>query len=278
MFGLQGFGFGKRKGTIKSYDGLLGTTDYWLNHAVNNVFNDFGDVISVEQKAKDLLKFGHNSAVGTTNTDIAHMPGTELHETYVTTNAINYISSDNGADTEVVNIEGHTVDGSGNFTFVFQTATLNGTTDVLLTTPLARVTRVYNNGSVPLVGTVSVHEGTTPTDPQIHIIIEAGKQQSEKCSTTISDVDYWIITSVYADVLEKTSAFADITFEVRQKGKIFRPVVTFSASNSGQGLHDFKPYVVIPKNADVRLTAEAGGAGTDVSGGIQGVLASIITS
>lgn len=246
--------------------------DYWLTHALKVIQGTYGDVASVGRKNKDLLKFGHNESIGTTKADIARMPGTELHETYVNTNAITHIVS-SAADTQEMKIEGHTIDANGDFTFKVQTVTLTGVTHVALPTPLARVTRAYNNGTVALTGAITVSEGTTPTDAQIHLLTAAGEQQSEKASTTISKNDYWILTSIYGDVLEKTSAFADITLEVREKGKIFRPVVTLSASNSGRGVHEFKPYHIVPANSDVRLVAAAGAAGTEVSGGIQGILA-----
>ena len=258
--------------------------DYWLTHALKVIQDTYGDVASVGRKNKDLLKFGRNTNIGSgAESTLMTLPGSEIHETYVNTNIINSIISTNAGDTEPVKIEGHTIDGNGDFTFVIQEVTLTGQTVVPLTTALARVTRVYNNGTSEIAGTISVTEtdtyvaGVPDTDTKVHCQIRAGEQQTEKAATTISSQDYWIVTKVYADVLEKTASFAEIEFQVRDPGKIFRHrLIMAASSNGGEAVHEFKPYFIIPKNSDVRLTAIASGAGTDVSGGIEGVLAKVI--
>ena len=264
-------------------DGGDSTSHYWLRHAIENIYSDYGDKVSVEEKSKDLLKFGRNANVTTVSTTIMALPSGINNETYLGSNSINSIVTTESGATQTIKIEGHTIDGNGDFTFVVQEKALTGQTAASLDTSLARCTRLYNNDTSEITGTVSATEtdtytgGVPNTDSKVHCQIPAGKQQSEKASTTISKDDYWIVTKVYGSVLEKTSAFAEIELQVREKGKVFRQKVTVAASSDGgDATHNFQPYLVIPKNADVRLVAVASGASIDVSGGIEGVLAKII--
>lgn len=254
--------------------------DPWIIHAVAVIAAEFGDKVSIEAKNKDLLKFGRNGAIGTSSATIMTLPSGELNETYVASDLINSINSDDAADTEEVTIEGHTLSGT-DFTFVTQTATLTGTTVVALGTSLARVSRVFNNNSTDLVGNIYVTEtdtytaGVPDTGAKVHLTVAAGENQSEKASVTISDTDYWIVTGFYGDILKKQAAFASVDFEIREVGKVFRHRISLGISG-GHSFHPFEPYFIVPKNADVRLVAVADGANTDISGGIQGVLAKII--
>jgi len=256
--------------------------NYWVEHAKRMILSDYGDNVSVEAKKKNLLKFGRNKLVGTTKATLMTLPVGITNETYVSTNAITTISSSSASDTTSITIEGHTISG-GLFTFVTQTITLTGQTQKTLTTALARVSRVVAAGSVDLIGNIYVYEtdtstaGVPDTDVKVHIILEAGLNNSEKCATTVSNTDYWLITGFYADVLEKVSAFGTIHLEVRLAGKVFINKVDISASSTGsRGIHKFEPYLIVPKNADVRLRGTSNTAGVDISGGIEGVLAGVI--
>lgn len=255
--------------------------DFWLAKAIKDIQINDRVKLSIARKGKDLLKFGRNDLVGTSAATIAHQPAGILHETYPTTNSINTIISTAAGDTEEVVIEGHTVSG-GNFTFVTQTLNLTGQTAKALTTPLARVSRFYNNDSTELTGVISITEtdtytaGVPDTAAKVHLQVDAGQQNSEKAATTISNSDYWIVTSIYGDLLKKTAGFAEVDLQVRKKGGVFRTVIDIACSDGSRAEHNFKPYLIIPSNADVRLVSLASAASTDVSGGIQGVLAKVI--
>ena len=260
------------------------STNYWIDRAVSNILGDFGDNVSVVNKNKNLLKFGRNSSVGNSNlTTLMTLAGSEINETYVSSNLITTISSSSSSDTQTVSVEGHTISGS-DLTFVIQSVTLNGQNQVTLTTPLARCTRITNNGSTDLIGSVYAYQndtttnGVPDTDNLVHCIIPAGSNQTEKASTSISSSDYWIVTEVYADILDRsTAAKAEIDLEVRRMGGVFKPVLKLSAGSNFSADHKFEPYLVIPKNSDVRLRAISDSAqGRDVSGGIEGLLAIII--
>jgi len=125
----------------------LPVSDPWVTHAINNIQSIYGDEVNVRTRNGDITKFGHNHLIGTSIATIMHLPAGILHETYVAADLINSIISTDNADTQEVYIEGHTIDGSGNFTFVTQLVTLTGQTVAALSTPLARVSRMYNNNS-----------------------------------------------------------------------------------------------------------------------------------
>lgn len=251
--------------------------DPWMEHAKQVIAADYAVNVSLEAKNKDLLKFGRSRQVQTSRSTLMELPTGVYNEVYVSANSITEIVSTDAGDTEEVKIEGHTISGS-DLTFVVQTATLTGQTAVTLTTPLARVTRVYNNAGTELAGTVSVCEtgtytaGVPDTPAKVHIQIRAGDQQSQKASTSISSTDFWVVTSFYADLLEKTAASADVTLEIREPGKVFRPKATISVSEKHRAVFEFVPYLIVPPNSDIRLVGVASAAGKDISGGIEGAL------
>jgi len=251
--------------------------------ALNRIYAEFGDVVSVKNKAKDLIKYGRNQNVQTTSSTIWVTGRDQQNETYVADNAnlIDSISSSTG-DVESMTVEGHTMTG-GNKTFVVQTVTLQGTTRVPLPIPLNRCTRAYNNNSVNLTGFIYIYENTAiaagkPIDTtKIHLTIRAGKNQSEKCSTSLSSTDYWLLTRFRATILEKAAnIFADVALEVRLTGKVFRERESAGVNTGGTTTITiiFEPYLIVPPNSDIRLAAIASANGTDVAGSIQGFLAS----
>lgn len=244
------------------------------------VLDQFGDAVSVRDKAKGLIKFGRNEVVGTSEATVAGLGSGELHETYVSTNAITHISSDNASDTEEVTIEYHTVSG-GVFTFGVQQVTLAGQTKTALPTPAARVSRVFNSDSGELVGAVYVYEdvavsgGVPTTASAIHATIPAGRQQSFKAATTISNSDYMFITQVVGSVSKKTSATVDFVLQIRRAGGVFREQLPFAVDSGGQAslALPLEPYLIVPKNADIRVAATSSVGSTEVTAAFMGHLA-----
>lgn len=242
----------------------------------------YGKKVSVDLKAKSLLKFGRNQRIGTSPATIMTLPSGIDNEVYVSDNLIDTISSDNASDVgQTIRIEGHTISGS-DLTFVVQTVTLNGRNKVTLSTPLARMTRLANQSGTELVGEVYGYEDTAITNgvpndgTKVHCMIRQDKQQSEKASTSISSEDFWIITTYAGDVIEKSSAFADIQLQIRESGGVFRQR-TNKAASSGAGFVAYLcPPIIVPSNSDVRLVATASGSNIDVSGQINGYLAKVI--
>ncbi len=115
------------------------------------------------------------------------------------------------------------------------------------------------------------------TAADVHLQIFLGSQNSDKAATTISNVDYWIITGIHCEMMTKAASFAEVDLEVRLQGKVFRVLSDMTCTDNHSGDIQFKPYIIIPKNSDVRLRAISDSAsGRDVSGEVHGVLAIIV--
>lgn len=242
--------------------------DYSVSYAINQIFQDDAVTVSVREKGKSLIKFGQNSDIDSGISETVWEVGGD--ETYQTGNTIDTVVSTNAGDTQSVVIEGHTLSGS-DFTFVTQTATLNGTTDVTLTTPLARANRMYNAGATDFAGvvTVEVSGGTTHLSSGI-----AGTNQSLKCATTISSADYWIVTGFDINVERTNSATVDFELQVRESGGVFRTRYYASSTNGGRFIRFYQPIIIKP-NSDVRVKALAAVNNVGVAASIHGYLAII---
>lgn len=261
----------------------LKVNDYELQRALQLIKADYGDTASINEKKKSLLKFGTHTTIGTGWETLAEMQDSEVAETFVTDNGITHVISTQ-ADTQTVTVEGHTIDGDGNTTFVTQNVTLTGTTAKALTTPLFRANRAFNIGSTALTGAVAFYEGGGVTsgkpdnDDQVHLLITAGEQQTQKGATTISSSDYWIVSSFTLSVTEKQSSWAEARIEIKPvAGTYWRPITQNigCSDSSGTIKADKRPYIIVPKNHDVRIAVRGNAIGTSVAGGFNGYLASI---
>lgn len=253
-----------------------------LVQAEREIQATFGDVVSIDKKAKSLIKFGKSADLSANGTSTVWTVGG--HEVYVNDNLITHISSSSAADVYEVLLECHTVSGTGQdakFSFLTQTVTLQGQTKVALPTPVARVSQIFNNNGVELVGRVTVYEDVAitagvPNDPtKIHIDIPAGLQGSFKAATTFSDEDYYVLTGGFGSVSLKQNAAADFYLEVREVGKVFVQRAAVSASSGGPWDIDLDPAVIIPRNADVRITVETDTNNAVVFGVFKGYLAKV---
>lgn len=258
--------------------------DARMAYALRRIEADYGHRVSVAEKAKQLFKFGRNPDLGTSYETVWEYGG---DETLPTTNAIDSVSSSNNDDTESLVVEGHTVSGTGasaQYTFVVQTVTLTGQTRAALSTPLARCSRVYVNSANAVAGDVYVFENDTLTSgvPQtaskVHNLIKGtdGHTQSYKAATTFSNTDYFICTGGRCSVLKKTAGSVDVVLEVRTPGSVFRPVagrIALSTTGTTAMQIDFNPYVIVPRNADVRVRAIGSTTGLEVDAAFDGYLA-----
>ena len=257
--------------------------DARLVQAEREIYQTFGDVVSIDAKAKSLIKFGKSAPLTTGSLQTVWTVGG--NETYVSTNVIDSISSSSALDLEEIYIEGHTVSGTGRdqqFTFVTQRVTLNGQTRVALPVPLARVSMAYNDNGTSLVGRVAIYENTALTNgiptnvSKIHIDIPLGLQESFKAATTFSDTDYYILTGGFGSVSLKQDGAADFYLEIREPGKVFRQVAGTSATNAGSWVINLDPAVIIPRNCDVRVRVETSANNVVVFGSFQGYLAKVV--
>lgn len=249
--------------------------DFWVSHALREIKDTYGDVVKI--KDKSLLKFGQNNDVDTGSQETVWLRGG--NETLPSTNSITHISSSNAGDTQDVKVEGHTISG-GELTFVVQTITLQGQTKVALTTPLYRSTRLENDNSTVFAGTIYVYEddtvvaGVPQTTAKIHLQTDGSNNQSLKAATAFSNLDYGLITHFYADINKQTgSALVDFRLQIQKYGKTFNTKLLRTAS-SDKGIDlPFKPFLIIPPNSDIRITAETNTNNVSVTAGFNALLA-----
>lgn len=255
-----------------------------LVQAEREIEATFGDKVSVDRKAKSLLKFGKSAELTAGARETVWPLGG--NEVYVQSNVIDTLSSSSALDVYEVYLECHTVTGSGadqQFTFLTQTVTLNGQNKVLLPTPVARVSRMFNNNGTDLTGQVYCYQDTpivagVPSDlTKVHAIIPQGFNQTFKAATTFSNEDYYILTGGFGSVSNKQAANVDFYLEVRTPGKVFRQGAAVSASSTGGSWSvELDPAIIVPKNADIRITCEASASGAVVFGSFKGYLAKVI--
>ena len=267
---------------------------FGLAHALSIIEGTYGDVCYY--KNKTLTKFGRNLTVGTSSETLAELQGTTANETFVTTNIIDGISSSSASDTtQTIVIEGHTIDVSGNLTFVVQDAILTGQTKAVLTTPLARANRMYvkrsgtfGNTPAALVGDVHCYDDTggisagVPVVPAAtKVMILAGRVGSEKAATSISSADYWIITdfSTVASDATGPTGYATVNMEIRDvpNGGAWRHIGRDYIVLPGvSGVERrFDPPVIIPKNHDWRVVGFCDAGVSALDADASGYLATI---
>ncbi len=272
-----------------------------ITQAENVVLSTYGDRVSVEQKAKNLNKFGTNTTVGTSFETVAQFQGTTANETYVSTNLIDSISSSDQTNDVGITfvVEGHTIDGSGNLTFVSQEVTLDGTdarTKVSLPTPMARANRAYvkasgtfNSPQAVPTGTIYIYDDTggvtngVPTDATgTKLLIEAGETQTQKCATSISSTDYWFIDAIDAGVGSAGGSANRVLIRLETRdvanGGVWRPLGRELTLDVDQGgvQQDTRPFLIVPKNHDMRVRALTNANTASVFAEVRGYLAKVV--
>lgn len=267
---------------------------FWMHHALNQIENETNDRVSVEKRRASNRKFGRTSnADNGIKTTIMNLAGAERHETYLTSNLIDSVSSDAAGDTQVLVVEGCTIDANNDMAALRQEVTLTGLTEATLATPLVRVDKVYiKNGTfavpaVTNVGTIYVYDNTGVTlvagvpddDTAVKLMILPGLGQSQKGATTVAAADYLIITGLDVSISRSTAvANADVEIEWREQGGVWRSTGLEIALRSGATNAAFvhiEPYVVIPPNSDVRLVATASADNSTIRGHLDAVVAEI---
>jgi len=265
--------------------------DWYVRHATATIYRDHGDIVSVDEKRKDLFKFGQNHAAGTSEATVMAFAGDETAETFVSTNIIDAVVSSSGSNTQQVVIEGHTISGTGEdieLSFAIQTITLNGQTPVALTTPLARATRIYTRSTELAADSIvyvyqdssGVTNGVPDDDTKIHVLLEEDTKDntSLKAATAISNVDYALIHQAYFTIEKKQAAAADFKLKVRTPGCLFRTKfeVGLDTSSNKFAWISFEPLIIVPKNSDIIITATASTTGVEVAAGFHCILAKVV--
>ena len=270
--------------------------DYDTRAVTGRILNQYGVMTDASAKNKALLKFGRtanaDSGVWTT---VGTLQGVVVNETFATTNSVDSIVSDSTNDTSAVTVEGHYLDGT-DFVFAAETVTLTGQTAVPLSRGYARINRIYvtlgtvASPAVALVGNVYAYDataatGTTSGVPDVatatKCMIVAGSNQSEKCATSISSADYWVVTSVSAAVQKgnASTVTVDVDVEYRTLGGVWLPLgLELSLRTAGTSTITIPvdPPAIIPSNTDVRMVALSNTNDTTVSGNINGYLTIVV--
>lgn len=253
---------------VRGHDGMLWIDKRDLVQAYAQIFNAYGDVVRTSNKS--LLKFGASTDIdGSFETVWMYTGATD--ETYISTNGIDKLSSSDAGDTVEICYEGHTISGS-DLTFVSDCVTLAGQTETSLPTPVARISRAYNNSSTELVGTVYFYEddtvsgGVPQTAANVHMVIAAGYQQTRKAARSFASTEYCIMSEMYGGIGSGGGGTrVEFVLEVRLSGGVFRE--QFTVATNDNFVKTFSPYFIIPKNSDIRIRAASSGNNTDVHAG-----------
>lgn len=211
-------------------------------------------------------KFGHNSAVGTTQEEIWNVGGVEAYLSSAET--MNIVSTDINDDGDPASTGAHTLTISGldnDWMYVEETVTLNGTTNVLTTQSFLRVFRMV----VTAAGTTGSNEGvitaTASTAASVHAQINASDNQTLKINFAIPADKYGLIT--YAELGAGKADDAEIRFKVRPFGSVFQTKRLLNLYQSTSSFNNFIP-LLIPSKADVTITALSAAGGVNVSANI----------
>lgn len=282
-------------------DSRLVEADPGIQQTIAEIYATTGDIVSIAKKRKSLTKFGRTlNADNGVRTTVAEFQDAVVNETFVSTNIIDSAVSTSGSDTGVITVEGHTIDGSGNLTFVVQDVTLLGQSEATLTTPLARATRAYvKNGTFAspastLVGDVAIYDNTGVTlsagkadvDAAVKLMIRGtlGYNQSQKSATSISSQDYFIITAVNFGITSGSPSGVAAEFDLEYRdvanGGVWRPMgLEVGLTLPGQSFARLSLDVPrwIGKNSDIRSIAVADTNDTQVNARFSGYLASVLT-
>lgn len=257
--------------------------EHAILRAVDEIARIWGDTVDVKVAADSKLKFGATDFVDSAvNTTLQWEGG---NETYVTSNIIDTISSSSTGDVGPVVVQGYILT-NGLLSFFQQEVTLDGQNKVVLDTPVARVDRVYNSGSVDWGGDIYVYEddtvtgGVPDTASKLHMHAPQLSNQSMKGAGTTGHDEYLLITSWQSAVFRKKDGVVDFGFYTREVGttnKVFRLRMGTSASEaSGGSVLYLDPLFIVGKNHDYRMQGRAAVADTSAFGAVNGVIAKVV--
>ena len=165
--------------------------------------------------------------------------------TYSSSANITDISSSSPADTQPIEVQG--LDANWNLTL--QTIVLQGTATVTLETPLIRVFRMINRGSVNGDGDVFLTTtGAARTDGKptvgstVRAIIKMGDNQTQMALFTVPEGYTMFIDHAWSS-LSRTNSGSSVRMQIfrREFGGVFRVVHTMSLVSEGSN-SDHRPY------------------------------------
>jgi hypothetical protein len=205
---------------------------------------------------------GHSDDVSTTIKTIGQY-GAGQQYVYPTTASIDYISSDNAADTHEITVVGL----DANYVEVSQIVTLNGTTPVALATPIFRVNFLSNEAATATTGIVYLWDspsgngtehtaGVPTTASTVKAII------NNSTSSSISDEHH--LSSVFTVPANKTAYIVfgkatvtdakalELSFWVRSFGGVFKIAHHIDIKNNNYD-YFFKSPAKITEKSDIEV-------------------------
>ena len=194
----------------------------------------------------------------------------EMQYTYSTTADIDSLSSTDAGDTQDIEVQGL----DANYDLVLQTITLTGQTRVALTTPLIRVFRLKNVGSVDVAGFVycyvngTLTGGRPDTTADIRAVIEGDNNQTLMAVFTVPNGTTAYLRSFFASSAgaKKVTNFI-IRLRARPFGQVFQVKNKTAIPSDGAGLqYIYDDPETFSAKTDIEMTAEiTAGAVTQAS-------------
>jgi hypothetical protein len=218
--------------------------------------NKFGENLDVDG-AEDIWDYG-STYVFSTSADITKI-----------------ISS--AADTATLQIEGLDAD----YNEVTQTATLNGTTFVTLTTPLMRVFRMENIGSTSIAGGVycvtstAEHSGGVPSQStDVRAFINNGNNQTLMAIYTVPAGKTAYMTNYHVTLGRAITSVAHMYLMTSTEGGVLKVKDSFEVDNDSSVIDRFfNPYFRIEEKSDIKFKCNSVTASnTEISAGFDLVL------
>ena len=108
-------------------------------------------------------------------------------------------------------------------------------------------------------------------------VMSAATQGTLFAGTSVASNNYFIGMQWFADFNKKAAGSADVDFQIKPVGGIWRSVDVGAISNGTNKLREGAPYFIIAPNTDIRIIAAGSGTGIDISAGFSGVFADIVS-
>lgn len=184
---------------------------------------------------------------------------------------ITHIHSSSASDTEPIEIQGLDIDG----VLTVQTITLIGTTLVALTTPLWRVFRLKNVGTLELIGSVDV---ANSDDTIIYAEIGIGNNQTLMAIYTVPKGKIALMTKYYCTTVDATNKSPTSTrFQLWARDTkingVFQLKHIVGIAQGGAMLeHSFSPFPKSEELVDIKITAVPLDEAADVAAGFDLIL------
>lgn len=250
--------------------GTTSTQDYkaraYVNRVQNPTYNEISSMGITDATIYHV--YGENTDVDATE-DIWDGGGNYTYTADATADAVSIASSSASDSTpDTVTIVG--LDYAGDLTT--QTASINGTTRVALTTALWRVISMQWNGTTANVGNIAVYTGTSTIpsqgDTKIRGFILAGNNKTEMGLFTCPNDYVCFMKSAETGISRKGDSGTEIDMNllIKEYGypvKELKPRLNIGQSGLSTYNYDFPYLYVLPGKSDVRYRVQALDASTD---------------